>query len=75
MLVYKIRINFKLQANLGKAFKRMKTKIFLGLKQKEIPEDPQRLCNVVSSVLNNIFEVNSEMCFTGLFFFFFNISQ
>ena len=74
MLVYKIRVNFKLQANLGKAFKRMKTKIVLGLKQKEIPEDPQRLCNVVSSVLNNIFEVNSEMCFTGLFFFF-NISQ
>ena len=45
----------------------MKTKVFLVLNQKNIPVDPQRLCNVVSSVLNNILEINSEMCFTGLF--------
>lgn len=40
MCVYKIKVNFKLQANLGKVFKKLKTKAFLIFKQKKIPQDP-----------------------------------
>ena len=77
MCVYKIKVYFKLQANLGKVFKGMKAKVFLVLNQKKIPQDPPKFSNVVSSVLNNILEINSEMCFTGhlCLFVCFNISQ
>lgn len=52
MCVYKIKVNFKLQANLGKVFKRMKAKAFLVLNQKKIPKRSPKFSNMIRSVLN-----------------------